>query len=73
MPALSIKVIALTWAYNLVWMIVLGVVRKTTEGLLDGRGPKPTTHVEMVHRSLHPHPHLAAAGSRSVKNPGDTP
>jgi H+-transporting ATPase len=58
-PALSMKVIALTWAYNLVWMGLLGAIRILTEGRLVGRRPR-SHHAELIGRRLHPHQALAS-------------
>lgn len=62
-PALSFKVIGLVWAYNLVWMCVMGVIRILTEGWLDGRGSKPDKHAAKITQPLQPHPHLAASAA----------
>jgi H+-transporting ATPase len=58
-PALSVKVIALTWAYDLVWMALLGAIRILTEGWLVGR-PRRSRHAELIGRPLHPHQALAS-------------
>ncbi|MDP3972924.1 MAG: plasma-membrane proton-efflux P-type ATPase, partial [Candidatus Nanopelagicales bacterium] len=56
-PALSAAMIALTWAYNILWMIILGVIRKVTEVWLDGRTSGRAHHTELVHQPLQPHLH----------------
>jgi H+-transporting ATPase len=60
-PALSVRVIALTWAYNLVWMVLLGGIRLLTEGWLVGRRPRRSHHSELMGRPLHPHQALASS------------
>ncbi|MEM8725130.1 MAG: hypothetical protein AAGE86_06385 [Pseudomonadota bacterium] len=56
-PAISWNLIALVWAYNLVWLILLGVVRVATERLIDHRtsarlrsGQLVTLDIANVHR-----------------------
>ncbi|MCR9087637.1 MAG: plasma-membrane proton-efflux P-type ATPase [Rhodobacteraceae bacterium] len=56
-PAISWNLIAIVWAYNLVWMILLGVVRVSTERLMDHRtnarlrsGQLVTLDLAKVHR-----------------------
>jgi len=62
-PALSAAMIGLTWAYNILWMIILGVVRKVTEVWLDGRTSKRAHHTELIHQPLHPHPYPSSDAS----------
>jgi H+-transporting ATPase len=55
-PAISAKVIALTWAYNLLWMALLGVIRIVAERWLLDRRPPRSRHLERMSQPLHPHP-----------------
>jgi H+-transporting ATPase len=54
-PAISAEVIALTWAYNLAWMGLLGAIRIVTERRLLDRRPSRSRHVELMRQPLHPH------------------
>ncbi len=55
-PAISARVIALTWAYNLLWMALLGVIRIVAERWLLDRRPPRSRHLERMSQPLHPHP-----------------
>jgi H+-transporting ATPase len=54
-PAISWEAIAAVWAYNLVWMVVLGAVRLATERTIDNRTAGRLRSVSIVTQSLQGH------------------
>jgi H+-transporting ATPase len=54
-PAISWETIAAVWAYNLVWMVVLGAVRLATERTIDNRTAGRLRSASIVTQSLQSH------------------
>ncbi len=54
-PAISWETIAAVWAYNLVWMVVLGAVRLATERTIDNRTAGRLRSASIVTQSLQGH------------------
>jgi H+-transporting ATPase len=53
-PAIPWRLIALVWAYNLAWMVVLGGVRLAADRLLDHDTPDRVRSRVLVSESLAP-------------------
>ena len=53
-PAIPWKTIAWVWAYNLVWLCLLGGVRLATERLIDHRTFRRARSAAIVNAPLHP-------------------
>lgn len=52
-PAISWTLIGWIWAYLLIWLVVLGIVRIATERLMDDRLARRTRSAEIVNAPLH--------------------
>lgn len=52
-PAISWTLIGWVWAYLLIWLVVLGIVRIATERLMDNRLARRTRSAEIVNTPLH--------------------
>ena len=55
-PKLPWELIGLVWAYNIVWMFVMDVVKLGVYRLLENRASHKRRFLEMLNRSLHSHP-----------------
>ena len=54
-PAISWSLIGWIWVYLLIWLGILGIVRKALEAAMDHRLKHRMKSVEMVGRRLHHH------------------
>ena len=52
MPAIPLVDIAIIWGYNLVWMVVLGLIRVWLEKYMAGQTRKTLHHTNMVNKKL---------------------
>ncbi|MCB0917191.1 MAG: plasma-membrane proton-efflux P-type ATPase [Actinobacteria bacterium] len=66
MPAISLALIGITWAYNIVWMFILGAVRVLTEKLLDDRTAQRRKHQRLMHKPLQPDHTLSPEDAHSA-------
>ena len=66
-PAISWKLIAWVWAYNLVWMFVLGGVRLGDRAACSTTAPRARAERELVSQSLSRTSPPAAPASRPEK------
>jgi len=55
-PKLPWELIGLVWAYNIVWMFVMDIVKLGIYHLLENRGKHKRRFLDMVNRRLHSHP-----------------
>jgi H+-transporting ATPase len=65
-PPISWTTIGWVWAYNIVWMFVLGGVRLATERMVDHRSAKHRRSAEIVTQSLQPHVPTGATSTRAA-------
>jgi H+-transporting ATPase len=55
-PKLPWLLIGLVWAYNIVWMFAMDIVKLGIYHLLENRGKLNRRFLEMLNRPLHSHP-----------------